>query len=150
MEYNEVTKLETILISTLKEEYSFYQSLFILADKQRDYIKFDKEQKLIDLYGEVERLYSRIKESEQKIATLREGNRNLFALAASAPEVRRLLNSISNLISKSLKIIKENEEIAIVKHNRIKEKLTELQNSNKITNYLKHSSQQPKFVDEKH
>ena len=39
MEYSDVTKLETKLIAGLKDEYSFYQSLFIIIDKQRDYIK---------------------------------------------------------------------------------------------------------------
>ena len=39
MDYSDVSKLERMLVETLKEEYSFYQSLFILLDKQRDHIK---------------------------------------------------------------------------------------------------------------
>ena len=35
------------LVSILKEEYSFYQSLYILLDKQRDMIKYDKDDKLL-------------------------------------------------------------------------------------------------------
>jgi hypothetical protein len=97
MEYSDVTKLEAKLVATLKEEYSFYQSLFIVLDKQRDHIKYEKEQKVVDLFGEIERVLARIRESEKAIAGLRAENKNLFNLAASAPEVRRLVNSIVTL-----------------------------------------------------
>jgi len=39
---NAITQLEQTLLRILKEEYSFYQSLYILLDKQRDIIQFDR------------------------------------------------------------------------------------------------------------
>lgn len=147
MDYEDVTKLEKRLLATLKEEYSFYQSLFILIDKQRDHIKYDRDQKLVDLYSEIERLYSRITESEEQIAKLRSGNKKLFALAASAPEVRRMVNSITTLITKALKIVKENEEAANGKYQAIQQKLAELQKSSKIASYLRVEQTAPQYVD---
>ncbi len=150
MEYSEVTKLEQKLIATLKEEYSFYQSLFILLDKQRDFIRYDRERKVVDLYSEVKRLYARIQESEEAIDNLRRSNAKLFNLAASAPEVRRLANSISTLVSKSLKLVQENQQTVSTKYEAIQEKLTELQRSSKIANYLRTEKAQPYYVDKRH
>jgi hypothetical protein len=149
MDYSDVTKLETKLIAGLKEEYSFYQSLFIIIDKQRDYIKFDKEQKIVDLYGEIERICARIRESEEKVNKLRSENKNLFNLAASSPEIRRLVNSITTLITKSMKIVKENEESANTKYEAIREQLAQLQNSRRIADYLPKQENVPHFVDKK-
>ncbi len=149
MEYSDVTKLETKLIAGLKDEYSFYQSLFIIIDKQRDYIKYDKEQKIVDLYGEVERICSRIGESEETIAKLRTDNKNLFSLAASSPEVRRLVNSITTLISKTLKIVKENEDVASGKYEAIREQLAQLEKGRKVAGYLSPEGRTPQYVDKK-
>jgi hypothetical protein len=74
MEYNSITQLEQELARVLKEEYSFYQSLYILIDKQRDLLKFEKEEKLLDIYTEIERCHERIRESEEKISMLRQSN----------------------------------------------------------------------------
>ncbi len=149
MEYSDVTKLETRLVAGLKEEYSFYQSLFIIIDKQRDYIKYDKEQKIVDLYGEIERIVVRINESEAAINQLKNENKNLFSLAASAPEVRRLVNSITTLISKTLKLVQENEEIATAKYDSIKEQLLQLQQGRKVTDYLTVPQNSAQYVDKK-
>jgi hypothetical protein len=149
MEYTDVTKLETKLISGLKDEYSFYQSLFIVIDKQRDYIKYDKEQKIVDLYGEVERICARIRESEETVARLRSENKNLFGLAASSPEVRRLVNSITTLISKTLKIVKENEDVASSKYEAIRDQLAQLEKGRKLAGYMSGQGQAPQYVDKK-
>ena len=55
MEYNAISNLEQELVRVLKEEYSFYQSLYILIDRQKDLLKFEKEEKLLDIYTEIER-----------------------------------------------------------------------------------------------
>ncbi len=150
MEYSDVTKLEARLVAGLKEEYSFYQSLFIIIDKQRDYIKYDKEQKIVDLYGEVERIVQRINESEAAVAQLKNENKTLFGLAASAPEVRRLVNSITTLIAKTLKLVQENEEIAQAKYDQIKDHLVQLQNGRKVSDYFTIPQASPQYVDKKH
>jgi hypothetical protein len=150
MEYSEVSKLEQKLVTTLKEEYSFYQSLFILLDKQRDHIKYDRERKLVDLFGEIERLYSRIKESEDTISALRQENRKMFTLAASSPEIKRLAGSIITLVSKSLGLARENQDAVDQKHKAIQERLIELQKSSKIVSYLRTEAAEPYYVDKKH
>jgi len=149
MEYREVVDLENRLIQLLKEEYSFYQSLYILVDKQSDMLRFDRDRKILSVYDEIKKVENRISDSESKIAELRNKNRKLFNLAATSPEVRKLVNSISTLIRKNLTMIKENEEFANDRYVRIKEELEVLKNSQKLTNYLSKDVRGAKILDSK-
>lgn len=149
MDFNEITRLERELIFVLKEEYSFYQSLYILIDKQKDMMKYDKDEKLIDLFTEVERCHQRIQQSEGKIAALKERNPKLFHIASSAPEVKKLINSVITLVKKSVSLVKENETYVRERHARLKSELKDLKNSQKILQYLKEPQPTPLFVDGK-
>lgn len=149
MRINEITELERELLSALKEEYSFYQSLYILIDRQRDIIKFEKDEKLLDLFTEIERCHVRLKQSEEKIVFMREKNTKLFPLAATAPDVRKVVTSIITLIRKNMNIVKENEEYLRERHDRVRSELDSLQNSSKIMKYLRETPQTAQFVDSK-
>lgn len=149
MEYNAINVLEQELIRILKEEYSFYQSLYILIDKQKDLLKFEKEEKILDIYTEIERCHKRILSSEKKINNLRQKNPKLFQLAASAPEIKKIAQSIVTLIRKNMTLVKENEEYASDRYERIKTELKDLQKSNKIVKYIKDIEYSPQFVDKK-
>jgi hypothetical protein len=149
MEYKQVVELENRLISLLKEEYGFYQSLYILIDKQKDLLKYDRDQNILSVYEEIKRMEKRIGESEQKITELRNDNRKLFNLAATSPEVRKLVNSISTLIRKNLSMIKENEEFANDRYLRIKEELEVLKNSQKLIQYTGSQADKARILDGK-
>ncbi len=150
MEYNAISNLEQELVRVLKEEYSFYQSLYILIDKQKDLLKFEKEEKLLDIYTEIERCHKRILESEEKIATLRKSNPKLFNLAATAPEVKKIAQSIITLIKKDMDLVRQNEDYASNRYDRVKQELRKLQHSDKIVRYIKDLDNTPQFVDKKH
>jgi len=149
MEYNAISNLEQELLRVLKEEYSFYQSLYILIDKQRDLLKFDKEEKLLDIYTEIERCHKRIVESENKVSGLRRNNPKLFNLAASAPEVKKVAQCIVTLVRKNLELVRDNEEYTAGRLARLQEELNGLQRSNKIVKYIKDLDVSPQFVDKK-
>jgi hypothetical protein len=70
MEYRDVIDLENVLISLLKEEYGFYQSLYVLIDKQRDLLKYDRDRKILTVYDEIRQMEKRIHESDEKISEL--------------------------------------------------------------------------------
>lgn len=149
MEYKQVVDLENKLISMLKEEYGFFQSLYILIDKQKDLLKYDRDQKILSVYEEIRRMEKRIGESEEKITELRNNNRKLFNLAATSPEVRKLVNSISTLIRKNLSMIKENEEFANDRYSRIKEELESLKNNQKLEQYANGQIENARILDGK-
>jgi len=149
MEFNQITKLEREIVFVLKEEYSFYQSLYILIDKQKDMIKYEKDEKLLDLFTEIERCHRRIQQSEDKIAILRDKNSKLFHIAAASPEVKKLVNSIITMVKKNVGLVDENEQYLKNRHERLKAELNELQNSSKILKYIRDAEPSPHFVDGK-
>lgn len=137
MEYSQVVELEEKLLELLRQEYSFYQSLYLLIDKQRDHLRFERDQKLLDLYDEIEQAEKRILDSEEKIGQLRNSNRKIFNLAATSPEIKKLVSSIATLIKKNLAIIRENEDFASNKRNRILEELEQVKRMYKVLAYKK-------------
>ena len=146
---NAITILEQKLLTLLKGEYSFYQSLYILLDKQRDVIQFDRDDNLLDLYAEIERCQRRIRESEAKVTALREQDPRLFRLAAVYPEIRKTVNSILTMVKKNLQLVEENKEYVQNRHQRIKVEMDELRNSRQILQYITDAEPSPQFIDGK-
>jgi len=149
MDANAITQLEQELIAILKKEYSFYQSLYILMDRQRDIIRYDKDENLLDLYSEIERCQGRIRESEARISAIRNKSPQMFRVASVHPEVKRLVNCIVTLVKKNMKLVVENQQYAEDRHERIRIELQELRNSHKILQYLSKPEPSPQFVDGK-
>ena len=149
MDYELLKQVERELLAVLKEEYSFYQSLYIALDKQRDAIKFDKDDHLLDLFAEVERYRQRITRSEETIRNLQERHPKAFRMAAVLPEVKKVINSIRTLVKKSVDVVNECDEYLQGRYNRIKQELGELQNSQKILQYMSEAPPSPQFVDGK-
>lgn len=150
MDYKALNQLEQEFLTVLKEEYSFYQSLYIMLDKQRDQIKFNKDDRLLDLFAEVQRFHARIKHSDEKVALLRARNTKIFEMASALPEVKKLTNSIATLIKRSIDIVTECEEYLQSRYDRIREELSKLKNSHKIIKYIADTDASPHhFVDGK-
>lgn len=149
MEQNAITQLERELIFVLKEEYSFYQSLYVMLDKQRDLIKYDKDEHLLDLFAEIERCHQRIRKSEQRVEALKERNPRLFQLAAVQPDVRKVARNIATLVSKNVNLVNECQEYMQDRYDRIKLELGELKSSHKILQYLAEEQPSPQFIDGK-
>ena len=146
---NTINQTEKDLLRILNEEYSFYQSLYVLLDKQRDLVKYDKDERLLELFTEIERCHLRIGESEQKLASLRDRNPHVFRVASVHPEVRKLVNCIVTLVKKNILLVSQNEEYVRDRHNRIKQELESLRGSGKVLNYLQENESSPLFIDGK-
>jgi len=149
MDSKNLKLMEYELLTALKEEYSFYQALYITLDKQRDLIQFDRDAQLLDLFSEIERYRLRIKKSEQKIAQLKQKDPQMFKMVAVLPEVKKATNHIASLIKKSQAVVTECEEYLEERYARIKEELGELKNSHKILQYISDVDPSPQFVDGK-
>jgi hypothetical protein len=147
MKENAITVLEQELVTVLRKEYSFYQSLYVLLDKQRDLLKYDKDEHLLDLYSEIERCQRRIQASEQTIEGLKDRDPRMFKIASISPEVKKLVSSIVTLVKKNVLLVESNEEYLRERHQRIKKELDELKNSRKILQYMSDSEPSAQFVD---
>jgi len=146
---NAITQLEQTLLQILKQEYSFYQSLYILLDKQRDQVRFDKDENILDLYAEIERCQKRIKESETRVTTIRNKQPKIFRLASMHPEILKIVNSIVTLVKKNLKLVEDSNEFLSTRQDRIMSELDQLKNSRKIMQYVSEGQPPPQFVDGK-
>jgi hypothetical protein len=149
MDYDKLKQLERELVIVLKEEYSFYQSLYILLDRQHDLIKYNSDDRLLDLFMEIERCHGRIKESEGKITELKNRNAEAFRMAALLPEVKKIVNSIVTLVKKNMNLVSECEDYMKERYDRIQVELGELKNSHKILQYIRDVEPMPQFVDRK-
>ncbi|MCH7690937.1 MAG: hypothetical protein IIA17_07840 [candidate division Zixibacteria bacterium] len=147
MDYKALNQLEQDLLTVLKKEYTFYQSLYIMLDKQRDQIKFNKDDRLLDLFAEIQRFHARIKQSDEKVALLKARSPEIFEMASTLPEVKKLTNSIATLIKRSISIVSDCEEYLQGRYDRIREELNKLKNSHKIINYMGEPDSSPYFVD---
>lgn len=147
MNQNAITQLEQDLVNALRKEYSFYQSLYVLLDKQRDLLKYDKDEHLLDLYSEIERCQRRIQASEQTIEGLKDKDPRMFKIASISPEVKKLVASIVTLVKKNVTLVESNEKYLRERHQRIKKELDELKNSRKILQYMTESEPSAQFVD---
>jgi hypothetical protein len=137
------------LQALLQEEYSFYQSLYILLDKQRDFIKYEMDDHLLDLYAEIERCQRRIKDSEEKITALRMHDPSKFTAVLTNVDIKKLVNSIATLVKKNIEVIADNDKIVRSRHARIKNELEDLQQSAKIMQYLGVPDASAQFIDGK-
>jgi len=147
MEQNAISRLEKELVAILKEEYSFYQNLYIMLDKQKDLMRFNKDENLLDVFAEIERCHKRIKKSEDKIKAIKDRDPKLFRLASIAPNVRKIVNSIVTLVKKSISVVSDNEDYMNMKYDRIKDELGELKNSEKIMQYMQQEDSTPHFIN---
>ncbi len=136
MDYRPAASIEKEIISILKDELSFYQSMFILADKQKDSLRADHDGELAQIFADIARFNRRVAESERKLKELLEKDRQNFALAASNLEVRRLITSITAILEKNLSLMKENEQFAASRQELIRAEANELSKSCKMMELL--------------
>lgn len=136
MDYRPAASIEKEIISILKDELSFYQSMFILADKQKDSLRADHDGELAQIFADIARFNRRIAESERRLKELLEKDRQNFALAASNLEVRRLITSITAILEKNLSLMKENEEFAVSRQEVIRAEVNELSKSGEMMELL--------------
>jgi hypothetical protein len=145
----DLTPYDRQLHTLLQQEYTFYQSLYILLDKQRDFIKYEKDDHLLDLFAEIERCQRRIKDSEEKIAAMQTRDSKRFVAAAVNPDIKKLVNSITTLVKKNIEVVNDNEAYVRSRRDRIKGELDDLRTSAKIMQYFGSPESTPLYVDGK-
>ncbi len=136
MDFRPTASLEKEIISLLKDELSFYQSMFILADKQKDCLKLGRDTELAQVYADISRFARRIAESEGRIAEIMQKDQKSFVLASSHLEVRRLVTSIAAIVEKNIGLLKDNLSAAESREAFIQSELEELCKSQKLLEQL--------------
>jgi hypothetical protein len=149
MDYRTDGALEKEIIAILKDELSFYQSMFILIDKQKDCLRTGSGSELSRVFAEIGRFNRRIAESEKKLGDLMQKDGEAFLLAATNLEVRRLVDSVASILQKNLCLMKENEAFIADRQAAIREGLEELSKSRKMMETLSAFAPSKRLVDNK-
>ena len=136
MDFRPTASLEKEIISLLKDELSFYQSMFILADKQKDCIKLGRDTELAQVYADISRFSQRIAQSEKRLAEIMQKDQKSFVLASSHLEVRRLVTSIAAIVEKNISLLRDNLSAAESREAFIQSELEELCKSQKLLEQL--------------
>ena len=149
MEYRSAGALEKELISILKDELSFYQSMFILIDKQKDSLRLGDGSELGKVFADIAAFNRRIADSEKKLCLLMEKDQESFSLAATNLEIRRLVVSIAAIVQKNVALMKENEEFIANRQAAIQAALDELSKSQKMLETLSGFTPSKRLVNNK-
>jgi hypothetical protein len=136
MDFRPTASLEKEIISLLKDELSFYQSMFILADKQKDCIKLGRDTELAQVYADISRFSQRIAQSEKRLSDIMQKDQKSFVLASSHLEVRRLVISIAAIVEKNISLLKDNLSAAESREAFIQSELEELVKSRRLLEEL--------------
>ena len=136
MDFRPTASLEKEIIALLKDELSFYQSMFILADKQKDCLKLGRDTELAQVYADISRFSQRIAQSERRLADIMQKDQKNFVLASSHLEVRRLVTSIAAIVEKNIGLLKDNLTAAESREAFIQSELEELHKSRQLLEQL--------------
>ncbi len=136
MDFRSTASLEKEIISLLKDELSFYQSMFILADKQKDCLKLGKDSELAQVYADISRFSQRISQSEKRLSDIMQKDQKSFVLASSHLEVRRLVTSIAAIVEKNISLLRDNLSAAESREAFIQTELEELIKSRRLLEQL--------------
>lgn len=136
------------MAAMLREELGFYRSLYVLLDRQRDWLKYEKDSRILDITDDVEKLKRRIAESQEKIAQVRQQNPQLFNQALETPEVARLAENITSLITKCVEVVGDNESIAERKRQRLQQELAGLAAGERFFAGARNKPLPPRYVDQ--
>jgi len=135
------------LAALFREELGFYRSLYVLLDRQRDWLKYERDSRIIDIFEDIGKLNKRIQESHDKILNVRQTNREAFEHALAAADIARLVDNIVSLINKCMELAGENETIAAAKRDRLKAELSGLSDGGRFYGSLR-TKAAPRFVDQ--
>lgn len=136
------------LAALFREELGFYRSLYVLLDRQRDWLKYDRDSRILDIYDDIEKLKRRIQVSQEKILHVHRKDERIFGQVLETPEVTRLVDNIVSLLNKCLELVGENESIAGAKRERLRAELSELADGERFYGALKRQVP-PRYVDQK-
>ena len=131
MDYDAATELHRELVYRLKRELTFYRSLFILIDRQREAAERGDEAELALRYGELRTLLKGLAESQFAIQALREKEPTLFDQAAQQPPIPELVQQASEILTASLDAVKDSTRSAKHHYKRLQTELAKLGSEHK-------------------
>lgn len=138
------------LLQVLTEEATFYRALDLLIERQRDGLAEESDVRMCDLFAEIGRVQKRIENSEQIIQSVRKADPREFNEWMLQPDVRGLLDQISELVSHSQATINDCIRIARQKRSEFQRELGQMDQGRRLYASMSPPESGPRFLDARH
>jgi hypothetical protein len=147
MDYDAAKELHRELVYRLGRELSFYRSLFVLVERQRDAAKAGSEDRLALSYAELNTILGGLRESQFAIGEMRRKEPTLFAQAAAMPPVPELVREAEEILRAAHAALEEGRRAARERYQRLKSELSQLSLEHRALHAYKPSEPAGRFLD---
>jgi hypothetical protein len=126
MDYNACLELHRELVYRLKRELTFYRSLYVLIERQREAAEKGAEAEIALHYGELSTIMGGLSESQFAIHNMREKEPELFERASRIAPVPELVKEASDILTAAHESLKQGTRAAKLHYRKLQAELGRL------------------------
>ena len=126
MDYDACREFQKELVYRLKRELTFYRSLYVLIQRQRDAAMRGAEADLALSYGELDTIMAGLKESQFAISVLKDKEPALFGRATRLEPVPELVAQAHEILEASKAALEEGSKAARQHYRKLQAELGRL------------------------
>jgi len=126
MDYDACRELQNELVYRLKRELTFYRSLYVLIQRQRDAAMRGAGADLVLSYGELDTIIAGLKESQFAIGALKDKEPELFVRACRMEPVPELVSQAHEILEASKAALEEGSRAARQQYRKLQAELGRL------------------------
>ncbi len=126
MDYDACRELQRELVYRLKRELTFYRSLYVLIQRQRDAALRGDEAELAQSYGELDTILAGLRESQFAISVLKDKEPELFAKASRVDPVPELVAAAHEVLEAAKTALEEGQRAARQHYRKLQAELARL------------------------
>jgi hypothetical protein len=126
MDYNAVRELQAELVYRLKRELTFYSSLYVLIERQRNAGAEGGERRLALSYAELNTIMGGLRESQFAISAMRRKEPTLFGRAVQMPPVPELVQRAEEVLTAARAALERETQTAQDQYQRLQAELRQL------------------------
>lgn len=126
MDYDACRELQRELVYRLKRELTFYRSLYVLIQRQRDAALRGAEAELARSYGELDTILAGLRESQFAVTALKDKEPALFAKAIAVDPVPELVAAAHEVLEATRTALEEGQRAARQHYRKLQAELARL------------------------
>jgi len=137
------------LADALETELGFYRTLYVLLDRQRDWLADGRDQDVSADFAEVAGLQQQIEGSEQRITAARTSAPDRFCEWTQAPEVVGVVDKITDMVGRCREVVAECERLAGQRLAAYRRELDAMGQGRRLLAGMAAGDLTPRFLDER-
>lgn len=147
MDYDACRELQRELVYRLKRELTFYRSLYVLIQRQRDAALRGAEADLARSYGELDTILAGLRESQFAIAALKDKEPELFAKATRVDPVPELVTQAHEVLEATKTALAEGQQAAKAHYRKLQAELSRLDREDQALRSYQDAPQTGRLLD---